>query len=503
MRVLVLGAGLAGLAATEELLDRGASVTVVEAFPLPGGRTASFDVPVPVAGLLPGDVVEHGLHAWFQHYHALYGLMERAGVRKPPFAGEGIHFFDANAGHYEVLGGPLFWLLNSLALPESLRGPKGALLSAFGRLVGSLGSRLARAEETDRDSALFLLRSVGVPEPAIEHVFRPCLFSLTSLRLEALSALEFLRWMSGIIPDPRIRCFLAGATPAMDAPIAAHLAARGADFRFGVEATRLSLRRDGSVAVEMRRAPDRTGVRHVLVQGFVPAEPPDPGEFDAVVSTLPWERLLELSHGDPGLSELPAFRAMRGLDNVHPLTVRLWFERPIPSAAERYVLASGTVFDVLRPTPEPGRGNDGVRLVDALAEDVTALGIPYRGERFVPEGPERDAIVERFVSDLERMYPGEIRSNRVLRAFVHTREGIVACRPGAWSHRAPQWIDLPRFVLAGDWTRHPYGVCMEGAVRSGALAAEALDRGRAVEASPWAFAQVLYSTRSVFQRTRG
>jgi len=36
---------------------------------------------------------------------------------------------------------------------------------------------------------------------------------------------------------------------------------------------------------------------------------------------------------------------------------------------------------------------------------------------------------------------------------------------------------LSNFVLAGDWTRQGWGVCMEGAVRSGQLAASALLRG--------------------------
>lgn len=479
MRVLVIGAGLSGLSAAERLLDEQAEVVVVDSFPLPGGRVASFEAKVNVAGLIPGDVVEHGLHAWFQHYHELFGLMDRAGIPKPRFAGKGIHFFHAAHGHTVIEGGPYLWLINALRLPEPLRGPRTAALAAFGRLIHMLEKALAVAEETDRESAASLLSRVGVPLAATDAIFRPCLFSLTSLPLEELSALELLRWMSNILPDPRIRCIDGGGTQAMCAPIAEHLRARGADFRFGVEVTRLHVDARGRVRAAMREAPDRTGFRHLLACGFRPDPVPDPDSFDAIVCTLPWERLLEVAKDEPRLMALEAFQKMQGLENVHPLTIRLWFERPLEETGARYVLCSGTVFDVLRPTPEPHRYPT-VHLVDALIENVeTHLpGFVYRGERYVPEGDDHRLVMSRVLRDLELLYPGQIAGNRVVRSFLHTREGIIACRPGTFRNRPAQYVGRRDFVLGGDWTRQAYGVCMEGAVRSGHLAVQALMSGQ-------------------------
>jgi 15-cis-phytoene desaturase len=491
MRVLVIGAGLAGLSAAERLLDEGAEVVVVDSFPLPGGRVASFEASVNVAGLIPGDIVEHGLHAWFQHYEALFGLMTRAGLPKPAFAGKGIHFFHAEHGHTVIEGGPYLWLLNALRLPIELRGPRTSALVAFGRLIRLLERSLEDAEQTDRETAAALLARTGVPEAAVDSIFRPCLFSLTSLPLEQLSALELLRWMSNILPDPRIRCIEGGGTQAMCTPIAAHLRARGADFRFGVEVKRLYVDARGRVRAEMHPAPDRTGLRHVLVQGFEPSPVPDADSFDAIVSTLPWERLLEVVRDEPRLLELEEFQRMRSLSNVHPLTIRLWFERPLEETGARYVLCHGTVFDVMRPTPEPRR-YPGVHLVDALIDNVeTHLpGFVYRGERYIPEGDDHRLIMNRVLPDLERMYPGQIQGNRVVRSFLHTREGIIACRPGAWSARPAQYVGRTDLVLAGDFSRQPYGVCMEGAVRSGLLAVQALMTGQNGAVSTKAFARI-------------
>lgn len=494
--VLVIGAGLSGLAASEVLLDAGLSVTLIDAFPVPGGRVASFDVHAPVAGLIPGDVVEHGLHGWFQHYHALFGLMSRAGLPKPRFAGKGVHFWYPDHGHFTIPGGQVAWLIHALRLPESLRGSRAQALAAFGRLIGQLDAALANPERTDRDSAATLLTRCGVPEAALRTIFRPCLFSLTSLPLEELSALEMLRWLSKILPDPRIRCLDGGGTTAMCAPIAAYLTQRGAQLRLGVEVHALSLDERGRARLELAQAPDRTGVRHILVPGFAAATPPDPDRFDAVICTLPPDRLLAVS--SERARAHPVFQQIAELRNVHPLSARLWFERPLRGSGTDYVLSSGTVFDVLRPTPEPRR-YAGIHLLDVLVDNMeTHLPeLPYAGEQYLT-GEQETHVLERVLTDLERVYPGQIHGNRVRRRFLHTREGIIAARPGTWSKRPPQYIGSDAFFLAGDFTRQAHGVCMEGAVRSGQLAARSLLAGRQASDTPGAFDQLTRSVRSLW-----
>ena len=500
-RVLILGGGLAGLSAAEALVDSGLQVTVVDAFPVPGGRVSSFQLPVDVAGLKAGDVVEHGLHAFFQHYHELLALMDRAGLPKPAFSGRGVHLWDPELMHVAIEGGPGAWLVRALGLPESLRGPRGELLSAFVRLIKELPRCLAAPEETDSESAMGFLQRMGVPQPAIERVFASCMYSLTSLRMDELSALEMMRWMSRLIPDPRMRALPGGSTQTMCAPIAEYLAGRGVDLRFGVEVLKIGLDDQGRCQLELAEAPDRTGVRHLLVEGYKPPPVPDAGAYDAVICTLPWERLLALSDASVARFAPELIDKLKRLHNIHPLSVRLWFERPIDGAEAAYILARDTLFDVVRPTPI-GPDQD-LHLLDLLVENIERelpeLG--YDGERFLTKGTAADAVVDRLLADLERLYPGQIKGNPVMRMFFHTREGIVACRPGVWSDRPGAHVGSDTFVIAGDYTQQPYGVCMEGAVRSGQLAAATLLQGRPQSADLKPFSQVAYSMVSLFQRS--
>ena len=53
-------------------------------------------------------------------------------------------------------------------------------------------------------------------------------------------------------------------------------------------------------------------------------------------------------------------------------------------------------------------------------------------------------------------------------------DAVFSYRPGLDELRPPQATPIPNLFLAGDWTRTGWPATMEGAVRSGYLAAEAL-----------------------------
>jgi len=56
-------------------------------------------------------------------------------------------------------------------------------------------------------------------------------------------------------------------------------------------------------------------------------------------------------------------------------------------------------------------------------------------------------------------------------------------RPGIDAYRAQQATEWPRVFVAGDWTATGWPATMEGAVRSGYLAAEALVRAAGMKSA--------------------
>ncbi|MEM6836203.1 MAG: FAD-dependent oxidoreductase [Cyanobacteria bacterium P01_C01_bin.120] len=78
LKAVVIGGGLAGLAAAYELSQRGVAVTLLERSPQLGGKIASWPIQV-------GDdhfMMEHGFHGFFPQYYNLFGLVEELQIRQ-------------------------------------------------------------------------------------------------------------------------------------------------------------------------------------------------------------------------------------------------------------------------------------------------------------------------------------------------------------------------------------------------------------------------------------
>jgi len=75
--VVVVGAGLAGLACAYELCQRGFKVTLLERSPQLGGKVASWPIQVGNETFM----MEHGFHGFFPQYYNLKSLVEELNIR--------------------------------------------------------------------------------------------------------------------------------------------------------------------------------------------------------------------------------------------------------------------------------------------------------------------------------------------------------------------------------------------------------------------------------------
>ena len=113
----------------------------------------------------------------------------------------------------------------------------------------------------------------------------------------------------------------------------------------------------------------------------------------------------------------------------------------------------------ISPEPPPTDGQY-LQLVISASYDLLAL--------------DKVAIRDAVLADLAEIWPAA-RSAQLLRWWVVTEHGATfAVRPGVEALRPPQRTPVDGLFLAGDWTDTGWPATMEGAVRSGYLAAQGI-----------------------------
>ena len=84
----------------------------------------------------------------------------------------------------------------------------------------------------------------------------------------------------------------------------------------------------------------------------------------------------------------------------------------------------------------------------------------------------RDEIINDVVTELTSIWPEAAAAKLLSARMITEQHAVFSVRPGSDDHRPPQRTAIHNLFLAGDWTATGWPATMEGAVRSGYLAAE-------------------------------
>lgn len=414
MRAVVVGGGLAGLAAALDLVDAGHRVTLLEARPTLGGAVQTL----PERDGDPSPPPDNGQHIALGCCTEYLGFLARVGragsvLRTPlglPVIGED--------GRVAALGTSPLALLRyrHLTIRERLA-------------VARVARRLGRLDPDDHDDVTFaaLLRGLGQSDRAIERFWDVFMRPALNIRSEEASgALAIFTVRTALLGERGASDLLLPTAPLgeMHGDAAGRaLADAGADVRLRARATGLE---DGAVVLA-------GGARL---------------EADAIVVAVPpGESAQLLDEPDPGLEESPI------------VSVHLLVDRPLLDPPLAALLGSPAhwVFDRGRLTGrEPAQGQ---------YLTVVASGAPQLA---ATRGRELVELVAREVT--QRLGPAKVVWSRVSREPAATfagRPGTAALRPGPETGR-------PGVVRAGAWTATGWPATMEGAIRSGRRAARLL-----------------------------
>lgn len=445
-RAVVVGGGLAGIAAAADLALAGRDVVLLESRPRLGGATYSF---------ARGDLtVDTGQHVMLRCYRNYYALLGRLGVAQRMHIQERLDIpvlLESNPGTRLRRGrfgpAPLHLLpaltrYRALSPGERVRAARAAAalrhvdpddpstdLSTFGSWLDRHGQR-------------------GRPTRRLWEML--CVAALNIEARQASLALMARVVRTGLLDDVRagdVGISTVALSALHDQPAREYLERLGVRVHCRTRVTALDPTPDGVVV--------RTGT----------------GEIDAghVVVAVPHRQAASLV---PALA-VPDRDAWSGLGSSPIVNVHLHFDRPVTEFAFSAAPESDVQWIFDRTTAaDAGRGQYLVLSVSGADAQI--------------DRPTRE-LVDAQLRELGRLLP-RTRTATVLDAFVtrephatfRQRAGTAALRPAATTA-------LPQVVLAGAWTSTGWPDTMEGAVRSGIRAAEAVigavDRPRSVVAT--------------------
>jgi squalene-associated FAD-dependent desaturase len=426
--VIVIGGGLAGLAAAAALGASGHTVRIFESRPHLGGRATSYE-----AG---SETIDNCQHILLGCCVNLLDFYERLGV------GDDITFFRE---YVLIEPGGRRSLLRSGFLPAPLHFT-GSLLSlsflnwseklAVIRGILAIRKEWGHRDDLDRITMQQWLEEKQQPPRAIERFWRQVLVSAISEELDRMAALH------------GFQVFRLGFLAREDA------------FDMGVPSVPLAQlyreeawKKIGNVEIHLRAPVERVvfssttreggggSVRAVVVGG-------EELTADYYISAVPFDRLGALGIDGPANVDVNAFEHS-------PITgIHLWFDRRVMDVPQ------ATMFD---------------RTVQWVFNkgDGKYVQVVVSASRTLTEMPRAD-VIALAIRELGEFFPAVAEAKLEKAHVVKEVKAVFSPMPGLESKRPPSRTPISNLFLAGDWTRCGWPATMEAAVRSGYLAAEAV-----------------------------
>ena len=439
--VTVVGGGVAGLAAASALADSGYKVRLIERRPYVGGRASSYEHPG------TGEVIDNCQHLLFGCCTNLIDLYGRIGAL------DKLRWFD-DITMIEPGG------RRSVLRPSPLPAPLHASLAFLRARAFSLADKLAIArgltafmagipnDDSEENFAHWLARHKQTPG-AIKRFWEPVLFAALNEELDKTS----VHYAAKVCRELFLCSPQAGRMAIPSVPLSElyghalnSLKARGAEINLRTNVARVEWSDQSQ-------------------QWVVEAET-ERFTSDAVIFALPFEAMAKLV---PALPEAPGKEALASqisqFSHAPIAAVHLWFDREITELEHASMLDTTIqwLFNKSKLQPQrQGRQGHYLELVISVLRSVIPM--------------QRQELIDLSLRELALFFP-VVREAKLLKAAV-TKEvrATFSIRPQLDRIRPISLSPWPNIFLAGDWTATDWPATMEGAARSGYLAAEALSR---------------------------
>ncbi|MBM0745003.1 FAD-dependent oxidoreductase (plasmid) [Phormidium sp. CLA17] len=437
-KVVVVGAGWAGLGAAYHLAKQGYNVTLLEAGGYPGGLVAGWKT-------AQGRSVEAGIHGFWYPYRNIFALVKQLGLS--PFTDW------TRSSQYSPAGleveSPIFQQEPRLPTPlgtflytQFKRLPLSDRLSALPLLYAMVDFDNSDAawRRYDPITARELFKQFGVSARLYKESFEPMLLVGLFAPGEHCSAAAALGMLYYFIlahqPDFDVVWCRGTVGEMIFRPWVEQLEHAGGRV--------LTQRRVTDVVIN---TPEEGGNAKPQVTGVVCGE--ERFEADAVIFAVGVIGMQKIVSSSSTLRQFPEFCNLMNLGAIDVLATRLWFDRkvsvPLPSnACFGFDATTGWTFFDLNALHDEWKDAPG----SVIEADF------YHANQLLPMDDED--IIAKVHHDLATCVP-QFHDARVIdSSVIRLPKAVTHFSPGSYQYMLPRRTSFTNVFMSGDWiiTRH-------------------------------------------------
>ncbi|MEO0458710.1 MAG: FAD-dependent oxidoreductase [Cyanobacteria bacterium P01_A01_bin.114] len=430
-KVIVVGAGWAGLGATYHLAKQGYDVTLLEAGAYPGGLVAGWKT----AG---GRSVEAGIHGFWYPYRNIFSLVDELGIQ--PFTPY------TRSSQYSPAGleveSPLFQAMPYLPSPlgtfvytQFKRLPLSDRLSALPLLyaVVDFDNSDEAWKRYDGVTARELFKQFGVSARLYKESFEPMLLVGLFAPGEQCSAAAALGMLYYFIlahqPDFDVRWCRGTVGEMIFRPWVEKIEKLGGRVLANKRVSDVEVDSNGRATAV--RCGDETF------------------EADAVIFSVGITGMKKIVANSPTLRSRAEFCNLANLGAIDVLATRLWFDQKVPvplpsNACFGFHATTGWTFFDLNALHDEYRDAPG----SVIEVDY------YHANQFLSLDDAQ--IISRVQADLAGCIPAFGDAKVVDYSVIRLSQAVSHFAPGSYQYLLPGTTSFPNVFMSGDWvvTRH-------------------------------------------------
>lgn len=432
-KAIVIGAGIAGIAAAIAATEKGYKTTVIESRQYIGGRARSF------VDKTTGEIIDNGQHVMMGCYHNMLRIIRTLGTDRLIYRQKALKvlFYDSDGSGDVLDSGKLPGKLGIAAGIMGLR--KVSLQSRLRALLFAMKLGLSSKQKVGETSLQYLKR-MNQSDEMIHRLWEPLIIATLNARPEEADAtllIEVLkRAFFGGKEASQLVLPRVGLSELVE-PLMEWIKSHGGEIRLSTSVENLKMNDKGIVSVILDNEEELYA--------------------DIIISTVPAFALRRFANEE--VLGAQSFTLLNDLVFSPIVSIYLWFDQDFMEESFCAMLNTTTQWVFNRRRIADSEQSQKDKYPGHISLTISA------GNELVTTAPEK--VVQQCWEEIKQCFPKANSASLKEWKVIKEKQATFLATPSIESRRPVTITKAKNFYIAGDWTATGLPATLEGAAQSG------------------------------------